>query len=340
MSEFSASLKKISEDPRLDGATVREDEQGFVFTVYHHEITPSMVEVFTDYRGYGYVLGEGATRRSRVLDGWPPRFVSLSAGEPADEKIINQLLSVEELILGEDLSQSIHLGDLRRLHYLKLLGPHKGLTGVFDKKSLRDFTAIHMEERLLDDLSNHTSLQKLYLQHSKIKDFSSLGHLTNLRFLNVAFMRGVSDFSWVANCTQLEELWIEYNGPIEDTSFLRSLPKLKRLRMQNVTSNTIFEDLSEIPSLARFTVVAQQKRDTPAVPISLECFANHPALIAAVIDGPWNIESVVPLATCQNMCLVYVGGTRSQIGDNTIDRLKTLPNIRSVKVPGRRVWEP
>lgn len=340
MSHSSVVVDRISKDPRLGDVYVEELHGGIVFTLHHKEVTDPVVDLFTEYGCYGYILGNGSTRRDRVLNGLPPRFLSLSPGEPPDERVVEQLGAVERLILGGGLREPINLGNLCRLQNLSLLGAHKGLSGVFENKILREFGASFLEERLLGDLSNHTSLQKLYLQHSKIKDFSSLGHLTNLRFLNIAFMRGVSDFSWVANCTQLEELWIEYNGPIEDTSFLRSLPKLKRLRMQNVTSNTIFEDLSEIPSLARFTVVAQQKRDTPAVPISLECFANHPALIAAVIDGPWNIESVVPLATCQNMCLVYVGGTRSQIVDNTIEGLKILPNIRSVKVPGRRVWEP
>lgn len=333
-----SSLERWKCDPRFSGASVDLRPEGIIVYVRESEVTSAMVEAFTAHHGYGYVLWATSTQRRRILNGFPPRFVSLEKGGQGEESFIAEIKSLETLVLGHGIRESVDLSALSRLKLLSLLEDGPQFTGVFENKSLEVFKAEDLTKNHFEKLSSHVSLKKLDLRKSKVKDFKALANLTNLRYLNIAFMRGVSDFSWVANCTNLENLWIEYNGPIEDTSFLRHLPRLKELRMQNVNSSTVFDDLAGLRSLGTLVLRAMMKRDTPVKPSSLEPLRGHPKLGVFVAEGPWHIESVEPLAVCPELAHVSVEGTGSKVANTSIEELIKAPKIRFVKIPGNRRW--
>ncbi len=334
----SKDLEAIKADPRFSGVSVGLDPEGIVVYVRESEVTPAMVEAFTDYHGYGYVLWATSTQRRRILNGLPPRFVSLSKGGPGEESFVGDIPSLEALNLDVGLTESVDLSALSRLKTLNMREDSPRFTGVFENKALEIFRAEGLTRGHFEELGSHLSLRTLDLRRSKLRDVSSLGNLKNLRFLNIAFMKGVNDFSWVANCTNLEHLWIEYNGPIEDTSFLRHLPRLKELRMQSLNSNTIIEDIAGLRSLGTLSLRALMKRETPEKPASLEPLRGHPKLCVFVAEGPWHIESVEPLAECPELAHVSVEGTGSKVANTSIEELIKAPKIRFVKIPGSRRW--
>ncbi len=334
----SKDLEAIKADPRFSGSRVEIRPEGPLVSVWHEGVTTAMVEAFTAHHGYGYSLFPGSTRRRRILDGLPPRYLSLDKGGSGEESFVGEIPSLETLILCRDLTESVDLSALSRLKTLNLFEDSPRFTGVFENKSLEVFKAEGLMRSHFEELGSHVSLRTLDLRRSKIKDFSSLGNLTNLRFLNIAFMNGVSDFSWVANCTNLEYLWIEYNGPIEDTSFLRHLPRLKELRMQSLNSNTIIEDIAGLRSLGTLSLRALMKREPPEKPTSLEPLRGHPKLCVFVAEGLWHIESVEPLAECPELAHVSVEGTGSKVANTSIEELIKAPKIRFVKIPGSRRW--
>ncbi len=65
-------------------------------------------------------------------------------------------------------------------------------------------------------LANCTELEYLEIFNTRVSDLSPLSGLTNLRHLNISFLRRVSDISPLYGLTNLERLWIGCLNPIPD----------------------------------------------------------------------------------------------------------------------------
>jgi len=336
----SEKYERANRDRRLsEDVTVDEGALGTWLLVRRGPVTQACLNIVHEHQLDGYTLGEEVSMREKILEGPPPKLLTLHVKKPADLSFVTQLARLERLHL--ELSNEVPL-DLSSLSSLKILilgDQCRGVSGHFDLKNLTEFKAEQLTPGLIGALSGHATLEGLDLRYSKVKDISALGNLKNLRFLNIAHMRGVTDFSWIADCTKLEELWLEYNGPIEDTTFLRALKNLKVLKMQNVTSASIFADIAGLPHIADVVVQAQEKRLTPPTPSSLKPLQGHPSLKRIIALGPWHVDSVLPLRECPNLTTINIRGSGSKIEDDTIEPLKGMPSILSITVPGRKCWD-
>ena len=165
----------------------------------------------------------------------------------------------KDLIHMDGLSEMTHLEHLglydTGLSNLGLLSDLKNITSLtlVDNPSLPDIQTLTsmtwLKELYIEDvsytdlnvISEMTQLERLTISDTEVKVANFLTHLTNLKYLRLDQNKNLKNIPSLANCTQLEELYLDCDN-IEDFSVLEGL--------SNITKATLLspDSLSFLPS--------------------------------------------------------------------------------------------
>ena len=133
----------------------------------------------------------------------------------------------------------------------------KGSPDFSELNQLKELTLGNSNIESLSFLSHLPDLQRLELLNcKKIKDFLPVGHLKELRRLNIDGYRDIGSLAFLSTCTELEVLLLNV-GKIRNIEVLKNLRKLKALSFNGPF--TVVEDgnlkvLTSLPLLAMLMI--------------------------------------------------------------------------------------
>ena len=172
-----------------------------------------------------------------------------------------QLVCASEKPLPYDLEP---LGHLTQLTTLQLKGTLSACDFSFlaGLKHLTELDISGSAEGILRSIRSLTQMQKLSLTYStgalSLAPLSSLLHLTALTLIQEGGRQQQKaqaiDCSPLAYCEDLAELLLLIDAAPADLLFLRSLPKLERLSLENCTQQQDFALLTHLPCLASLSL--------------------------------------------------------------------------------------
>ena len=167
-----------------------------------------------------------------------------------------------------------------------------------------------------------TSLKKLYLRYSYLKDLTGLDSLTNLTTLDLQYNRldSSSQVSNIASCTKITELYLN-NNQISTISFLSNLVALKTANLSN-------NSFSQIPELSKLIVLN-------SLDIS-NCLniTNLQSLETVIKVDETTSLKILNLQGCSS--IENVSSTTGYDNKNLIDRLKKA-GCTSITTTGTRL---
>jgi Leucine-rich repeat (LRR) protein/predicted MPP superfamily phosphohydrolase len=175
--------------------------------------------------------------------------------------------------------------------------------------------------RDISSLAHLTNLTQLDLMGTQVSDISALAHLTNLTQLDLRTTR-VSDISALAHLTNLTKLNLG-GTQVSDISALVHLPRLTQLYLGRTQIRDI-SALTHLPNLTQLTLGETQIRDISAL-------AYLPNLTQLNLWGT-QVGDISVLAHLTNLTQLTLGGT--QIRDISV--LAHLPNLTQLTL--RETW--
>ena len=118
----------------------------------------------------------------------------------------------------------------------------------FLRTSTKTFKALHFNshvpQRLFDAVCCQEDLEELYIKWGNHKNLSSLGQLTNMKFLYFGSCPGVTDLTSITKLKNLVVLCMQNFKRIEDYSPIVVLDKLEQLIIQGpILGKTPIQDL-------------------------------------------------------------------------------------------------
>lgn len=128
-----------------------------------------------------------------------------------------------------------------------------GIDGISELPNLKNLTI--MDGDYIDDLSalyKATQLESLYIESNSLRDVNFLTQFDNLKNLTI-IGSDVLDFSPLAECTQLESLYLLKNYKTTDYEFVKGLTGLKEFGLMTSFN---FDD-SDMPDLSALSNVTK-----------------------------------------------------------------------------------
>jgi hypothetical protein len=141
------------------------------------------------------------------------------------------------------------------LRYLYLEGQKKGIESV---SNLSNLEKIVLRSISTSDISYLTALPKLWSVDVKlggIKDFSALSTL-KLKYLELWFVRGLSDLSFISSIESLQFLFLQSLKQVEALPSLKDLSQLRRIYLEDLKGLEDFDSLEFAPGLTEFVYAA------------------------------------------------------------------------------------
>jgi hypothetical protein len=222
-------------------------------------------------------------------------------------------------ILVDDLSPLADKTNLKILNLTFVRSPD-----VNELVGLKNLNTLGLQSSLVKDISGLANLPKLEclnLSYSRrISDFRPLANIPNLRELDISWCE-VSDFSFLAKCTQLTKLNLHKTslGDLKVISHLRNLRELD-ISWTEVNDLTPLADLINLESLEFWGTKVK----------TLQALAGLSKLTHLVIGGT-KVKSVKPLSKLFE--LEYLDPTETQIKD--LSPLEHLLNLQVEGAPRR-----
>ena len=143
-------------------------------------------------------------------------------------------VELEHLSLGETNSKRPSIASISRFPNLRTLmldKQHKGLDAVGELHELRELRLWHYSKPDLSFLGRLPKLRRLQVNLGGGPDFSAIGGATGLRELELCWIRGLEDISFVRHLVNLELLIIDRMAGVRQVPDLSTLARLKELRL-------------------------------------------------------------------------------------------------------------
>jgi hypothetical protein len=202
-----------------------------------------------------------------------------------------EIVSWDGLEFLPDSLEFLALGATRRRFSLKPIARFTQLKDLFveghskDLTVLRGFTElVYLALRSISkpDLSLLQPLRKLRsfaLKLGGTNQLAMLSGLTELRYLELWMVRGLSDLSVVTELSELRYLFLQDLKNVTLLPSFRHLNKLRRVHIENLKGLSDVAPIAEAPKLEELLLVSM--RHLPVE--SLRCFRDHPTLKAATV---------------------------------------------------------
>jgi hypothetical protein len=172
--------------------------------------------------------------------------------------------NLKKLSLGELNSKKLNIDFISRFEKLEKLsvqGHSKGIEAVGKLENLQDLTLRSISHPSLDFIKNLHQLWSLDIKLGGIKDFSILPQMPNIKYLELWYIKGLNEISFISEMTQLQSLHLESLANITALPSFDKLPKFRRIRLMNMTNLLNFETLKTAPILNDFffTIINKQQ---------------------------------------------------------------------------------
>ncbi|MHC5373968.1 leucine-rich repeat domain-containing protein [Enterococcus sp. LJL120] len=188
-----------------------------------------------------------------------------------------------------------------------------------DAGQLQGLKASFYNTQAVNDLSNFPNLRQLEIFYASDEvDMTAFSHLTELTKLSV-HAGEQSNFSWLANLTNLEELKLDVYNQVTEFSFLFSLVNLKSLTLSRVEMLKDLSFVKNMPNLAHLSLTSSGIQ-------SLEPLRDKQTLLNLHFDDIPEINDVTALASLTNLTELFI-----KLEDHTnYASLATLPLLTTV----------
>lgn len=224
-------------------------------------------------------------------------YLNVSNGwEGGDYRFLSGLTSIEELNIIDGKTPC--LSGLASMVSLKNLSISCHTTGDVDFSKLKNLQYCYLTWWTgANSLFEVISLEGLYLNEAKLKDFSVVQNLENLHSLIIG------------------------NSSVTSLEWLPKLKKLSRLELLNAKKVEDFTPIASCDRLEKLTISGCPKLST------LEFVSSLQHLKLLNISDSHNIESLKPLSNVNSLKAVAFAGTKTNILDGDLSVLKGLPNL-------------
>jgi internalin A len=170
-----------------------------------------------------------------------------------DISFISNFPNVKKLNIQNDDRTKLDLSCFHELEDLFLIW-RKGVTNLFNRKSLKKIRMEGFKEKVLPKFENDMPLEEFWLSISPVEDLSSLGSLKNLKNLYLDYLRCLEDSAWIRELKTLEIFMISSckkmsNGLIDNLSGLPNLKKLYLSKMGEIPTLQPIQNLNAIETI-------------------------------------------------------------------------------------------
>lgn len=184
-------------------------------------------------------------------------------GEISDFKWMSKLTKLKYLY--DYSGRNFDFDDIKNMDSLTHLGIMDTQVDINEIELLRDSCNLKCLALLSCKIENSTSLGELgelvylNLKESDVGDFSFLSKLNNLTELSITDVKNAENYSAIAYCCNLTELYIS-GTDITDISFLKALDKLETFSAQNVAAEdwTILYELPSLKNVYSYGTIPQE----------------------------------------------------------------------------------
>jgi hypothetical protein len=204
---------------------------------------------------------------------------------------VYELTDFNGLALLPDSLEFLGLGNTKRRLSLKPLAKFTKLKDLFLEGHSKDFSVISELTDLailslrsvtlanLSPLLPLRQLRSLALRLGGTRDLSLLPELSNLRYLELWMVRGLTDLGPVNQLHQLRYLFLQDLKNVTELPLFTQLRKLERCHIESLKGVSDLCSIAAAENLRELVVVSMMH-----IPVSgFECFKNHPTLQAATV---------------------------------------------------------
>ncbi len=163
--------------------------------------------------------------------------------------------SLKSLYLYSTKSKKTKIHSISRfteLEELYLERQENGIEEISKLKKLKEIVLRSISTNNIDFLTGLNNLWSVDVKLGGIKSFNSLEKLSNLKYLELWQIRGLSDLSFISNIVSLQNLHIQSLSYVEKFPNLEKLINLRRISIENIKGLNNFESLRHLPSLEDF----------------------------------------------------------------------------------------
>lgn len=171
--------------------------------------------------------------------------------------------NITKLSLGSLKAKKLNIDFISRFEKLESLyveGHSKGIEAIGRLINLKELTLrsiSHPSLYFLKDLNHLTSLD---IKLGTVKDFSILPKMTNIKYLELWYIKGLTDISFISEMKELQSLHLESLSNITTLPNFDTMQKFRRIRLMNMNGLSDFSSLKTAPKLQDFffTIINKQ----------------------------------------------------------------------------------
>lgn len=163
----------------------------------------------------------------RALELFLPALTSIDA-------IAEHVNEIEFLSLGELNKKTVSLrtlSDLNNLNYLSLVKNKKDIDSIATLSNLRDLRLTGYQEKQIEHVANLNNLESLYFGFGTFEDLNAIKGLSELKSLEILWVKKLHDLSALENLTSLESLHLSTLKQVTSFPDVSNLSHLKSLVM-------------------------------------------------------------------------------------------------------------
>ena len=171
--------------------------------------------------------------------------------------------NITKLSIGSLSSKKLNIDFISRFEKLESLyieGHSKGIEAIGELTNLKELTLRSVTHPSLNFLKNLNLLTSLDIKLGTIKDFSILTNMPNIKYLELWYIKGLSDISFISEMTELQSLHLESLSNITALPNFEKLLKFRRIRLMSMNNLNDFTSLKIAPKLQDFffTIINKQ----------------------------------------------------------------------------------
>ncbi|MFZ6645633.1 hypothetical protein ACO0LO_07955 [Undibacterium sp. TJN25] len=142
------------------------------------------------------------------------------------------------------------------LHTLYLEGQKNGIEQIAGLPQLHDLTLRSVALPQLDFLHGMAQLRLLDIKQCRIRDWSALGSMSRLQFLELWQIRGLADLSFMSSMTGLQNLFLQALPQVQALPDVSRLRSLRRIYLEALPKLRDIHPLEQAPALQEFIHIA------------------------------------------------------------------------------------
>ncbi len=166
----------------------------------------------------------------RALEVFLPALTSIDA-------IAEHVSEIEFLSLGELNKKTVSLkplSDLNKLNYLSLAKNKKDIDSIVSLSSLRGLSLTGYQEKQIEHVANLSNLESLYFGFGTFEDLNAIKGLSELKSLEILWVKKLHDLSALEKLTSLESLHLSTLKQVTSIPDFSNLSHLKSLVMDTM----------------------------------------------------------------------------------------------------------